>query len=72
MRLRARTDQVVTVPALGLTVPFAAGEELRTEVSATYRREGVTAEPAAAGLRTTHWWTDPDGDVALSLSSPIG
>ncbi|MGY1787539.1 L-histidine N(alpha)-methyltransferase [Geodermatophilus sp. SYSU D00698] len=70
MRLRARTAQVVTVPALGLTVRFAAGEEMRTEVSAKFRREGVEAELAAAGLRTTHWWTDPDGDFAVSLSTP--
>ena len=27
-------------------------------------------ELAAAGLRLTHWWTDPAGDFALSLSSP--
>ena len=68
MRLRARTDLVVPVPALGLTVRFAAGEELRTEVSAKFRREGVAAELAAAGLRMTHWWTDPDGDFGVSLS----
>jgi L-histidine Nalpha-methyltransferase len=71
MRLRSRTDQVVTVPALDLTVHFAAGEDLRTEVSAKFRRAGVEAELAAAGLRTTHWWTDPAGDVAVSLSVPI-
>lgn len=70
MRLRSRADQVVTVPALDLTVHFAAGEDLRTEVSAKFRRAGVEAELAAAGLRTTHWWTDPAGDVAVSLSVP--
>ncbi len=70
MRLRSRTDQVVTVPALDLTVHFAAGEDLRTEVSTKFRREGVEAELAAAGLRMTHWWTDPDGDFGVSLSEP--
>jgi dimethylhistidine N-methyltransferase len=70
MRLRSRSEQVVTVPALDLTVHFATGEELRTEVSAKFRRAGVEAELAAAGLRTTHWWTDPDGDFAVSLSVP--
>jgi L-histidine N-alpha-methyltransferase len=68
MRLRSRTDQVVHVPALDLDVRFAAGEELRTEVSAKFRRERVEAELAAAGLRVTHWWTDPDGDFGVSLS----
>ncbi|PIM71387.1 L-histidine N(alpha)-methyltransferase [Streptomyces sp. JV178] len=68
MRLRSRTAQTVKVPALDLAVDFAAGEELRTEVSAKFRREGVTAELATAGLDLTHWWTDEEGRFALSLS----
>ncbi|MFF7263886.1 L-histidine N(alpha)-methyltransferase [Streptomyces sp. NPDC008159] len=68
MRLRSRTAQTVKVPALDLAVDFAAGEELRTEVSAKFRREGVTTELAAAGLDLTHWWTDEEGRFALSLS----
>jgi len=70
MRLRSRTDQVVQVAGLGLDVPFAAGEEMRTEVSAKFRRERVAAELAAAGLSLTRWWTDPDGDFGVSLSVP--
>ncbi|MYW15057.1 L-histidine N(alpha)-methyltransferase [Streptomyces sp. SID2955] len=68
MRLRSRTAQTVKVPALDLAVDFAAGEELRTEVSAKFRREGVTSELAAAGLELTHWWADEQGRFALSLS----
>jgi L-histidine N-alpha-methyltransferase len=68
MRLRSRVDQVVDVAALGLTVPFAAGEDLRTEVSAKFRRATVVQELAAAGLTMTHWWTDPAGDFGVSLS----
>ncbi|MFD5537331.1 L-histidine N(alpha)-methyltransferase [Streptomyces sp. NPDC127079] len=68
MRLRSRVAQTVKVPALDLAVDFAAGEELRTEVSAKFRRDGVTAELAAAGLELTHWWTDSQGRFALSLS----
>ncbi|MGW3354341.1 L-histidine N(alpha)-methyltransferase [Streptomyces bungoensis] len=68
MRLRSRTAQTVKVPALDLAVDFAAGEELRTEVSAKFRREGVTAELAAVGLELTHWWTDAEDRFALSLS----
>jgi L-histidine Nalpha-methyltransferase len=59
---------VVSVAALDLEVPFAAGEDLRTEISAKFRRAGVEAELAAAGLAMTHWWTDPAGDFGLSLS----
>ena len=70
MRLRSRTDQRVRVAALDLEVPFAAGEEMRTEVSAKFRRDRVETELAAAGLRLTHWWTDPDGDFGVSLSRP--
>jgi L-histidine N-alpha-methyltransferase len=70
MRLRSRVEQVVSVAALALEVPFAVGEELRTEISAKFRRERVEAELAAAGLTMTHWWTDPEGDFGVSLSVP--
>ncbi|MDT0275364.1 L-histidine N(alpha)-methyltransferase [Blastococcus goldschmidtiae] len=70
MRLRSRVDQRVRVAGLDLEVPFAAGEEMRTEVSAKFRRAGIEAELAAAGLRLTHWWTDPDDDFGVSLSTP--
>jgi L-histidine Nalpha-methyltransferase len=70
MRLRSRTEQVVRIAALDLRVHFDRGEELRTEISAKFRREGVERELAAAGLRLTEWWTDPAGDFALSLSVP--
>ncbi|MFH9011322.1 L-histidine N(alpha)-methyltransferase [Streptomyces sp. NPDC017943] len=69
MRLRSRSEQTVKVPALGLAVDFAAGEELRTEVSAKFRQEGVRGELSAAGLELTHWWTDGEGRFALSLST---
>ncbi|KUN38570.1 dimethylhistidine N-methyltransferase [Streptomyces longwoodensis] len=69
MRLRSRTAQTVKVPALGLAVDFAAGEELRTEVSAKFRQDGVRAELAEAGLELAHWWTDTEGRFALSLST---
>ncbi|MFI5793033.1 L-histidine N(alpha)-methyltransferase [Streptomyces sp. NPDC051677] len=69
MRLRSRAAQTLKVPALDLAVDFAAGEELRTEVSAKFREEGVRAELSAAGLELTHWWTDAQGRFALSLST---
>jgi L-histidine Nalpha-methyltransferase len=71
MRLRARTAQAVTVHGLGLAVSFAAGEEMRTEVSAKFREAGVRAELAAAGLATRSWWTDEAGQFGLSLSVPV-
>jgi L-histidine N-alpha-methyltransferase len=68
MRLRSRTAQTVSVAALDLEVSFAAGEELRTEISAKFRRDRIERELATARLAMTHWWTDPAGDFALSLS----
>jgi L-histidine Nalpha-methyltransferase len=68
MWLRSARDQLVTIRALDLTVSFAAGEQMRTEISAKFRREQVEAELAAAGLRTLRFWTDPDGDFGLTLA----
>jgi L-histidine Nalpha-methyltransferase len=70
MRLRALGDQVVHLPAIGLTVHFAGGEEMRTEISAKFRRSGVEAELAASGLAMRSWWTDSAGQFGLSLSVP--
>ena len=68
MRLRSEDAQRVHVGALELTVDFARGEEMRTEISAKFRREGVEAELASAGLRLDRWMTNPNDDFALSLS----
>ncbi|BBC38432.1 Histidine N-alpha-methyltransferase [Streptomyces graminofaciens] len=68
MRLRSVRAQAVKVPALDLAVDFAAGEELRTEISAKFRRDGIGGELASAGLELAHWWTDRGGRFALSLS----
>jgi L-histidine Nalpha-methyltransferase len=68
MWLRAETAQQVRIAALDLTVEFAAGEEILTEVSCKFRAEAVAAELARAGLRRTRWWTDDAGDFGLSLA----
>ncbi|UZJ33245.1 L-histidine N(alpha)-methyltransferase [Streptomyces endophytica] len=68
MRLRARRDVTVKIPGVDLAVPFAAGEDIRTEISAKFRQEGVRAELAAARLELTNWWTDSTDRFALSLA----
>jgi L-histidine N-alpha-methyltransferase len=68
MWLRAGGRQRVRVGALELTVDFADGEEMLTEVSCKFRPDGVSAELAAAGLRRIRWWTDAAGDFGLSLA----
>ena len=68
MWLRADTPQRVHISALDLSIEFDAGEEMLTEVSCKFRPEHVARELAGAGLRRTHWWTDPAGDFGLSLA----
>lgn len=65
MRLRASSTQQVRIPGVDLKVDFAAGEELRTEISAKFRRERIEGELAAVGLQPIGWWTD--GDYALTM-----
>jgi L-histidine N-alpha-methyltransferase len=68
MRLRSTRAQTVHVAALDLDVPFAAGEEMRTEVSAKFTRARVERELGAAGMGLVEWWTDAEGDFALTLA----
>ena len=67
MRLRSTRDQSVHLAALELSVDFAEGEQMRTEISAKFRPERVERELGAAGLRLAGFWTDRAGDYALSL-----
>jgi L-histidine Nalpha-methyltransferase len=69
MRLRAQRPCSVLVADLGLRVEFAAGEELRTEISAKFTRARVEADYEAVGLRLEGWYTDPDELFALSLAA---
>lgn len=69
MRLRATRAQHVRVPGVGLEVDFASGEEMRTEISAKFRRDRIESELAAVGLEPIGWWTD--GDYALVMGRKI-
>jgi L-histidine Nalpha-methyltransferase len=68
IRLRSLVNQVVEVAALDMQVPFAAGEEMRTEISTKFLRPGLEGIYAEAGLELTDWWTDSEGLYALSLA----
>jgi L-histidine Nalpha-methyltransferase len=68
MRLQARRVVTVQVPALGMTVQYTQGEQMRTEVSTKFRRAGLGAELLAAGFADQLWWTDPDERFALVLA----
>jgi len=68
MRLRALRPQTVLIGALDLQVSFAAGEQLRTEISAKFTRRRVEADLRSAGLALDEWLTDPRQMFALSLA----
>jgi L-histidine Nalpha-methyltransferase len=70
MRLRSRRPCSVLIGDLGLRVEFAAGEELRTEISAKFTRRRIEADFLAAGLALDRWYTDEDERYALSLARP--
>jgi L-histidine N-alpha-methyltransferase len=70
MRLRARRACSVLVSDLDLRVEFAAGEELRTEISAKFTRERLQGDLEAAGLELVRWYTDADGLFGLALAGP--
>lgn len=65
--LRSRRGQSVTLRAIDLTVDFADGELMRTEVSSKFRRDALASELEAAGFQTVKWWDN--GDVALTVAA---
>lgn len=66
--LRSRRRQKVSLGEIDLSVEFADGELMRTEVSSKFRRESLSDELEASGLQTVSWWDN--GDVALTLAAP--
>ncbi len=67
MRLRATHHVVARVPGVGLQVEIGRGEDIRTEISAKFRRAPLTAELAAAGFAPRGWWTDEREWFSVSL-----
>jgi L-histidine N-alpha-methyltransferase len=68
IRLRSLAEQEVRVEGIDLTVEFAAGETLRTEISTKFTRDRLEEVYAHAGLELCGWFTDAAGDYALSLA----
>jgi L-histidine Nalpha-methyltransferase len=66
--LRSTVDQTIRIDGLDLTVRFAAGERMRTEISAKFTRPRLEEIYSEAGLEMCGWFTDPAGDYALSLA----
>lgn len=71
MWLRSRRSQKVNIGGLDMTVDFARGERMRTEISAKFRTENIGPELASVGLAMEQLWTDAQGDYALTLSRMV-
>jgi L-histidine N-alpha-methyltransferase len=70
MRLRARRAHTVSVPGLGRRLRFAAGDELRTEISAKFTLEGMAAELWDCGFVVEQAWVAAGDEFALLLAHP--
>jgi L-histidine N-alpha-methyltransferase len=70
MRLRSMSDQVVSIDDLSIEVKFAAGEDLLTEISSKFTRQGVEDELYGAGFLVDAMWEAPGGDFLLTLARP--
>jgi len=71
MRLRASRPMLVHLPEMDMNIQFHEGEELRTEISAKFRLDGVVEEMEAAGFSAAGQWTDPQNRYALTLAAAI-
>jgi L-histidine Nalpha-methyltransferase len=69
IRLRSLAEQTVRLDGLDLTVRFAAGEEMRTEISTKFTRPRLEEAYREAELSLAGWFTDPQSDYALTLAS---
>ena len=67
MRLRARRAVTARVPAAGIELSLAEGEEIRTELSCKYTRETLAARLFGSGLALEAWITDPERLFASAL-----
>ncbi len=71
IRLRSLARQVIEIEALEMLVSFDRGEEMRTEISTKYAREGLDGIYREAGLELAEWWTDPEELFGLSLARAV-
>jgi L-histidine N-alpha-methyltransferase len=70
LRLRALSEQHVTIPGAGLELTLAQGESIRTEVSTKFTLDVLARELASAGMELEAFFTDPAGMFGLSLAAP--
>ena len=69
MRLRSLLDQAIAIDKLDMEVHFTRGEDLLTETSAKFTRQGIEKELGDAGLVPKAMWEDAEGFL-LTLATP--
>ncbi|MBD2438688.1 L-histidine N(alpha)-methyltransferase [Nostoc sp. FACHB-110] len=67
MHLRSLRSQTVQLKALNLTVNFAAGESILTEISRKFDLKQIQQQLTARGLVPVHTWTDSNQWFGLLL-----
>jgi L-histidine Nalpha-methyltransferase len=70
MRLRAREEVDVTLEDAGISVRFAEGEDLLTEISAKFTPERIETELGTAGFVVDGMWGAGEGEFLLTLAHP--
>jgi L-histidine N-alpha-methyltransferase len=68
MHLRASGDMRVHIGALGLDVPFTAGETIHTEISRKFTRASVADLYERAGLEMSEWFEPENAYFGISLA----
>jgi dimethylhistidine N-methyltransferase len=67
MHLKSKKAQTVQLRTLDLTVEFAAGETIRSEISRKFNLNTVQQELSQRGLKPVQVWTDPNQWFGLML-----
>jgi L-histidine Nalpha-methyltransferase len=70
MRLRATDATEVTLRDAGISVSFAPGEEILTEISAKFTPARIEEELGAAGFVVDGMWGADEGEFLLTLAHP--
>jgi L-histidine N-alpha-methyltransferase len=68
MRLRSARAQRVELRAIDLTIDFAPGDEIRSEISRKFKRAQFGEDLSAAGFSLEGWFSDNDERFALALA----
>jgi L-histidine Nalpha-methyltransferase len=71
MHLRARTEHAVSIPALDMTVRFAPGETIHTEISRKFTHRDVVRTLAGAEFELIRWYTPANNFFALALARAV-